>query len=160
MSDALTPTQIQDIENSFRRCRPETVAAILQFRQKRDFAMVPTIVFGILERFAPAEKRASLDKFEDSMRLAEDLGLDSLSRLEVVLAIEEALGLQLENQELQQVMTVGEVRELLNQKLQNASTQTKQAPVDAKVFNRDAIMLALPQQPRRGQQRHEVQDVL
>ena len=51
-------------------------------------------------------------------KLNDDLGADSLDAAEVVLALEEKFGIEIPEEEAVGVVTVGDIMELVNQKLQ------------------------------------------
>lgn len=139
---ALDEKQIADIRQSFRRCKPEVVESIIKFRLSGDRTLVPPIVLGIIERYLPAENRGQLTDVKDETRLAEDLGIDSLTMLEVVLSIEEALGFRVEDTELRSIHTMGEVLHFLDQKLTGEHTSTLN-----KRYDLAQIISILPQQP-------------
>ena len=139
---ALDEKQIADLKQSLRRCKPEIVDAIIRFRQVGDRTLVPTIVMGIIERYLPAENKGAIAHATDETRLAEDLGIDSLTMLEVVLSIEEALGFRVEDTELRGIHTMGEVLQFLDKKL----TQDLATSI-TKTYTAEEIKVILPQQP-------------
>jgi len=142
MNVTLTENDLADLKEGLRRCSPETVDAAVRYRETGDPDTIPTIVFGILERYQPATAPVKLSEADDNTRLIEDIGLDSLTLLEIVLSIEEILQLRIENEELREIRTLG----LLNKFLHAKITGTKmEAP--AKLYTRDQIALVLPQQP-------------
>jgi 3-hydroxyacyl-[acyl-carrier-protein] dehydratase len=78
----------------------------------------------------------------EDTRLIEDLGLDSLTLLEIVLSIEEVLKLRIENEELREIRTLGQLNKFLHAKITGAQTETS-----TKHYTREHIALVLPQQP-------------
>lgn len=50
-------------------------------------------------------------------RLKEDLEIDSLSKVEMALALEDELGLSLQDTELEDIKTIGQVVDLIESKL-------------------------------------------
>ena len=139
---ALTEKELADLKEGLRRCSPETIDAAIRFREKGDLSAVRVVVYGLIERYQSSAARLQLKDASDDTRLVDDLGLDSLTLLEIVLAIEEVLGLQIKNEELREIRTLGN----LNQFLQNKITGTQAGPV-AKQYSREHIALILPQQP-------------
>src|SRR5688572_27088790 len=81
------------LRDTLKRCSPATVEAALRYRQTKDAALLSTIVLGIIERFLDASSVARLREADDDIRMVEDLGLDSLTLIEVIMKIEEVLGI-------------------------------------------------------------------
>jgi acyl carrier protein len=131
-----------DLKEGLRRCSAETIAAAIRYREKGDLDAIPTIVFGILDRYQPATAAVKISQANDSTRLIEDIGLDSLTLLEIVLSIEEVLKLHIENEELREIRTLGQLNKFLHDKITGA---TIEAP--PRRFAREQIALVLPQQP-------------
>lgn len=142
MSVTLTENDVADLKEGLRRCSPETIEAAIRYRENGDVAAIPTIVFGILDRYQPATAAVKLSEANENTRLVEDIGLDSLTLLEIVLSIEEVLKLRIENEELREIRTLGQLNKFLHDKITGA---TREAP--AKRYTREQIALVLPQQP-------------
>lgn len=142
MSVTLTDNDIADLKEGLRRCSPETIDAAVRYRETGDLDTVATIVFGILERYQPATAPVKLSAADENTRLIEDIGLDSLTLLEIVLSIEEVLKLRIENEELREIRTLGHLNKFLHAKITGAKLE---AP--PKVYSREQIALVLPQQP-------------
>ena len=142
MGAKLSEAELVELKEGLRRCSSATLDAAIRFREGSDLQAIPVIVYGILERYQPATAPVKLAAANDSARLIEDLGLDSLTLLEIVLAIEEALKIHIENEELREIRTVGQI----NQYLQAKTTGVQAAPV-AKHYPREHVALVLPQQP-------------
>ncbi|WP_162274689.1 phosphopantetheine-binding protein [Verrucomicrobium sp. GAS474] len=104
------------------------------------------IVKGIIERYLPAESKISIADTTPETLLAEDLGIDSLTMLEIVLSIEEALGFRIEDSELRNIRTMGDVTTFINKKISGEPTETASSAV-VKKYDRDKIALIVPQQP-------------
>src|SRR5277367_2069129 len=142
MSVTLTENDVADLREGLRRCSPETIEAAIRYREKGDVDAIPTIVFGILDRYQPATAPVKLSDADKNTRLIEDIGLDSLTLLEIVLSIEEILTLRIENEELREIRTLGQINKFLHAKITGAKIE---AP--AKLYTREQIALVLPQQP-------------
>ncbi len=142
MNVTLTDKEMADLKDGLRRCSPETIDAAVRYRETGDLDTIPTIVFGILERYQPSTAPVKLSQADEDARLIEDLGLDSLTLLEIVLTIEEVLKLHIENEELREIRTMGSLNKFLHGKITGADTG---AP--SKVYSREEIVLVLPQQP-------------
>src|SRR5271156_1216388 len=85
----LTPEQETKLRESFKRCTPETIEAIFRFRNEQDISSVIVVVHGIIERYVKSEESQGISQRPDTTRLGEDLGIDSLTMLEIVMSIEE-----------------------------------------------------------------------
>jgi len=83
-----------------------------------------------------------LSQANDSARLIEDLGLDSLTLLEIVMSIEETLKVRIENEALREIRTLGQLHQFLHAKLTGAV-----GSVAGCSYNREQLLLILPQQP-------------
>jgi 3-hydroxyacyl-[acyl-carrier-protein] dehydratase len=142
MNITLTDTEVADLKDGLRRCSPKTIEAAVRYRETGDPNTIPTIVYGILERYQPSTAPVKLSAADENARLIEDLCLDSLTLLEIVLSIEEVLKLHIENEELREIRTMGNLNRFLHAKITGAATG---AP--SKVYSREQIALVLPQQP-------------
>ncbi|MFA6560865.1 MAG: phosphopantetheine-binding protein [Verrucomicrobiia bacterium] len=142
MNNTLSEKDIADLKETLRRCRPETVEAAIRFREHGDPVALRTVVYGVIRRYQPANAGMRLENASDDTSLIQDLGLDSLTLLEIVLTIEETLKVQINNEELKEIRTLGK----LNQFLQHKVAGVMAAPA-TKQYSREHIALVLPQQP-------------
>src|SRR5208282_162570 len=76
MNVTLTDNEVADLKDGLRRCSPETIEAAVRYRETGDLDAIPTIVFGILERYQPSTAPVKLSQADENARLIEDLGLD------------------------------------------------------------------------------------
>ena len=90
---ALTENDMADLKAALKRCSQETVEAAIRYREHGDVSVLPGVVTGIIRRYMTPESEIDISKAGDDTRLIEDLGIDSLTMLEIVLTIEEALGI-------------------------------------------------------------------
>lgn len=139
----LSEQELNEIRHSFKRCGQEVVDAIVRYRTESDESVVPMVVCGIIERYLPPEHEQSLMQASDDLKLAEDLGIDSLTMLEIVLGIEEALDIRIDNEELRNVRTLGDVKNFMKLKFDKASASGG----GKKSYSREDIVRILPQQP-------------
>jgi acyl carrier protein len=139
---ALTTEQEEKLRESFKRYSPETLTSILSFRKEGNTNCVLNAVNGIIERYLPAEHAASLSQRPDSLRLVEDLGLDSLTMLEIIMSIEEALDFRIADNDARQIRTLGDVRRYVDDRVNNRPTHL----AEIKHYDRDRLHLLLPQQ--------------
>ncbi len=148
MSAPPTEEQSEEIRAALKRCSPATIEAALKFRSTRDPACVPTIVYGIIERHMPPEAPGRLADATDDAELIKDLGIDSLTMLEIVLQIEETLGISIENDELREIRTLGAVKSFIGRKLNGTTGDAARGLAEkGHRFTREEIALLLPQQP-------------
>ena len=120
------------LRESLKRCSPETVKAALAYRRDKDSQHIPIIVIGVIERFLETEYREKIRAGEDSLLLVEDLGVDSLMMVEIVILIEETLGVSIENEELLELSTLGDVNSLIHRKIHGIPSPRKPQPTTGK----------------------------
>jgi acyl carrier protein len=114
------PLELADdpqLREALKRCSPATFEAARTFRTNRDLDQLPVIIHGVIERYVEPELRPRLRDQAEELRLVEDLGLDSLSLLEVVLLAEDVLQVSLSADELRHCHTVADVRQFLEWKV-------------------------------------------
>jgi acyl carrier protein len=119
MPTELTEEEKESLRRSFKRCRENTVDAIINLRQTGDPSFIPEILRGIVWRYVHAETRPVVDTATLETPLA-SLGIDSLMMLEVVLDVQDALDIVIEDADLRKVQTIGDVNELLAQRFTEA----------------------------------------
>jgi acyl carrier protein len=139
----LTPEHETKLRESFKRCSPETIDAILRFRNAREICAVIVVVNGVIERYLKLAPGETLADKPGSTKLGEDLGIDSLTMLEIVMAIEEALDFRIEDSEARAIRTLGDVRQYVDDRVHHRPVSL--ATVEA--YERDRLCLVLPQQP-------------
>lgn len=110
-SGAPPPTPEDRLRQALRRCSPATIDAALAYHHTREARHLPVIVQGIIERHVDRERRSLLADGGDHLDLAQDLGLDSLTRMEIVLLAEEILPITIDNEALVRLRTIGEVKQ-------------------------------------------------
>src|ERR1700761_5015181 len=81
------------LRESLKRCSPSTFEAAVAFRKTGNPEHVPAVVIGVIERYVEPDLRIKLKDADDDIRLIEDLGIDSLTMMEIVLLVEEVLQL-------------------------------------------------------------------
>jgi 3-hydroxyacyl-[acyl-carrier-protein] dehydratase len=78
---------------------------------------MPAVVIGVIERFVEPDLRPKLKDADDDLRLIEDLGIDSLTMMEIVILVEDVLQLSINNDELRNLRTVGDVKTFIDCKI-------------------------------------------
>lgn len=142
----LTDDQAAEIRAALKRCRPETIDAALRFRASGDPAEIPVIVYGIVERHLAPEVSQKLDlhHIDEGTRLVEDLGIDSLTMLEIVLSIEETMAMRIENEELKDLRTLGNVKTFISEKLATAPGKEVAPKPKLRRYDRSDMLGILP----------------
>ena len=108
---ALSPDEDAALRETLKRCRPATYEAARDFRATGDARHLASFVHGILERFVDRELRPKLQGGDASLRLVEDLGLDSLTLMEMVMLAEEVLQITINNEDLREIRTLGALQQ-------------------------------------------------
>lgn len=105
------------LRSALRHCSTTTYLAAREFRKTRQLDHLPKVVQGVIEHFVDRERREKLWTSSPDLRLAEDLGLDSLSVMEIVILAEDVLSITIENEELPELHTLGDVMRFVERKL-------------------------------------------
>src|SRR3982751_5564325 len=114
-----TQEQIDQIRRSFRRCREGTVEAIIDLQRTGNPGFIRTIVRGIVWRYINKDAQPVLDQATAETPLA-SLGIDSLTMMEVVLDVQDALDLVIEDADLRHMRTIGDFVGFLRQRYAEA----------------------------------------
>ncbi len=115
MPTELTAEEIEKLKHDFRRCREGTSEAIINLRRTGDSSLIPEILRGIVWRYVRPEAREQVEQASLDAPLS-SLGMDSLMMLEVVLDVQDALDITVDDEELRKVKTFGDISELLTQR--------------------------------------------
>ncbi len=110
------------MREALKRCAPATYYAACKFRATGDLNALRTVIGGVVERYVDRELRAKLGgplELQPELRLREDLGLDSLTMMEVVMLAEEVLPITISNEELIRLQSLGQVHEFIVAKLRS-----------------------------------------
>ena len=138
--DTKSELSIEDeLRDLLKRCPAGTFEAALAFREEQDVSKIETIVLGIIDRHLEPEQREILAKSDDSLRMYEDLGMDSLTMLEIVMLIEQTLKVSIDNEELRDLRTLGDVKVYLN-----AKARGEEPPKRSKSFRIEEIASLMP----------------
>jgi acyl carrier protein len=119
----------EELRDALKRCPEKAIEAAVAFASSRDPDLVPIIVLGIIERFVEPEARSVLREGNDEIRLLEDLGIDSLLMVEIVILVEETLGVHIENEELRTLRSVGDIKSYLDAKIKGLPIPTGHKPI-------------------------------
>src|SRR3954465_8151998 len=111
------PEDESALREALKRCSPSTFEAAVQFRKTGNAEHVPAVVIGVIERFVEPDLRVKLKDADDDLRLIEDLGIDSLTMMEIVILVEDVLTMSINNDELRNLRTVGDVKTFIDCKI-------------------------------------------
>jgi len=137
-----TPEAEAALRESLKRCSPSTFEAAVQFRKTGNPEHLPAVVIGVIERFVEPDLRVKLKDADDDLRLIEDLGIDSLTMMEIVILVEEVLEMSINNEELRNLRTVGDVKMFIDCKVRGMPL-----PQPTKFLPIEHIATVMPIQP-------------
>jgi acyl carrier protein len=130
------------LREALKRCSPSTFEAAFQFRRTGNPEHLPAVVIGVIERFVEPDLRMKLKDADDDLRLIEDLGVDSLTMMEIVILVEDVLQMSINNDELRNLRTVGDVKTFIDCKARGLAL-----PKPTKFLPIEGIMAVMPIQP-------------
>ena len=103
-----------EINERFCNFSPETLDAIRNYQRTRDPQFVHTIVHGVIEKYLPQELR---EHAPDSVQSFNAFGIESVTLMEIMLDIQDALGLYISDAELRNLHSFEEATKLLIEKV-------------------------------------------
>ena len=109
-----------DIDEGFLNLSPPALDAIRQYRESHKPELVHTIVNGIVEKYLPPEMR---DRAAEAMKAPNAFGIESVTLMEIMLDIQDALGLEITDNELRGLKNFDDATVLLRQKVAALSQQ-------------------------------------
>ena len=130
------------LREALKRCSPSTFEAAVQYRKTGNPEHVPAVVIGIIERFVEPDLRTKLKDADDDLRLIEDLGIDSLTMMEIVILVEDVLQLTINNDDLRNLRAVGDVKIFIDCKIRGLPM-----PKPTKFLPIEEIGAVMPIQP-------------
>ena len=131
-----------NLREALKRCSAATYEAAAQFRKTGNIEHLPAIVLGIIERYVEPDLRAKLRDTDDDLRIIEDLGIDSLTMMEIVILVEDVLQMSINNDELRHLRTIGDVKTFISCKVRGLPL-----PKPTKFLPIEAIASVMPIQP-------------
>jgi len=103
---------------ALKRCPPSVLNDAREFRRTGDSEHLSALVYGLIERHMDRGSQSRLTHADADLRLIEDLGIDSLTLMEVVMLAEDALDIAINNADLRLLRTVGDVQRFIARALQ------------------------------------------
>lgn len=116
MPKPLSADEIELIRRNFRKCSEETIGAIIAFRETRNLSVIPAIVRGVVHRYLPAAGHEAMSR-ATAATLLTDLRIESLTMLEIVLDVQDALEIEIDDNEIRGFRTLGDVESFLESKV-------------------------------------------
>lgn len=115
MSDQKTidESELNEIKETLKRCPEGTLAALLLYKQNGDVDALKTFLFGCIRRHTDEEYHHVLDSGSDKISFVDDLGLDSMTIMEIVMMVEECLGVRFDNDKLMQMETLSDLNKYI-----------------------------------------------
>jgi 3-hydroxyacyl-[acyl-carrier-protein] dehydratase len=121
------------LREALKRCTPATYEAACQFRRTGDAKHLSAVLRGIIGRYVAPALRPRLGVPDDALRLVEDLGIDSLTMIEIVSLAEDVFQVSIDNEELAGLRTVGDIQRFLEDRLRG---QFRPEPAPLRIGNR------------------------
>jgi 3-hydroxyacyl-[acyl-carrier-protein] dehydratase len=103
-----------EIDERFLNFNPETVEAIRVYRGNRDPKLVHPIVHGIIAKYMPPDLR---DQAPDTVASLNAFGIESVTLMEIILDIQDALDLVITDEELRGLKGFDEATKMLSEKV-------------------------------------------
>lgn len=114
----MTSSSSNEIPAQLTGFSDEIRSAYMTYTATGDRDAAQTVIYGALRDFLPPSAGIGADvPIDDSMRLTEDLGYDSVAVAEIVFFIEDLFHVTLKNEDLKTIRTVGELRAFVATKL-------------------------------------------
>ena len=105
----ISEEELEGLRDTLKRCPSGTFEALLGFRSEGDLKALEVFIVGVLKRHVEPEYESLLDGERAQLSFVDDLGVDSMTMMEVVMMVEECLDIRLENQHLMQIQTFSDL---------------------------------------------------
>jgi acyl carrier protein len=112
----LTAEEDRSLRMALKRFPPRTYDAVRQLRITGDPALIGPIVDDLFSEYTEQLKDSHNQRASPSLRLSEDLGIDSLTLMEILFLAEDVLQFSINDEDLRRITTLGEVRDLIESK--------------------------------------------
>ncbi len=99
---------------------PSCRAAALRYHEQGDFDDLSAMLPGFIAFHLPSGTAHPPEPLADTLRLQEDLGLDSLALTEMAFKLEDLFGIAVETSEVMNIHTVGDLKAFLKRRLNAA----------------------------------------
>lgn len=112
------------LEEELRRAPEGTREALQAFRETGDLKQLEIFAKGIIARNIDDDYIDVLEQADDSTRMVDDLGIDSLTMVEIAITFEDALDIELVDDDLRLLETLGAMREHLKKQIGSKPNQS------------------------------------
>lgn len=107
----------ENLSQLLRHCPPGTLEAALAFRTTSEPSLVPILVRGVLSQHCGRNLLSPAELAIGDYHLCTDLGLDSLSLMEISLTLEDLFQVRVDTSRLLTLFTLRELCELISTEL-------------------------------------------
>ena len=104
------------------RFSPLTRQAAHEFRRTGDPNQLSVMVHALIEHCVDGGGREKLNADDDQLRLVEDLGIDSLTMLEIVFLAEEVFEISISSEEIRLFRTVGDIKRFITETMEKGES--------------------------------------
>jgi acyl carrier protein len=105
----LAEDSVAELRETLKRCPAGTLDSLMTFRETADVAALNQFLIGVLKRHVESEYQSLLDGDRKGLSFIDDLGIDSMTMMEVVMMVEECLDIRIENEDLMKIRTYGDL---------------------------------------------------
>lgn len=109
------------LEEELRRAPDGTREALLAFKASGDLEQLEIFAKGIIARNIDDDYMEVLERANDATHMIEDLGIDSLTMVEIAITFEDALDIELIDDELRELQTLGDIRQHLVKQIESTT---------------------------------------
>lgn len=113
----ITSEELENLRECLRRCPEGTLDALVDFRATGSESSLNAFLLGVIRRHVEPEYEPLLETNRGELDFVEDLGIDSMTMMEIVMMVEECLDIRVENAELMQIRRFGELNAYVSGKL-------------------------------------------
>jgi 3-hydroxyacyl-[acyl-carrier-protein] dehydratase len=113
----VTENDLENFKELLKRCPDGTLEALIIFRETGDKTALNTFLVGCIKRHTEDEYHVLLDEGQATVSFIDDLGIDSMTMMEIVMMVEECLEIQIENQDLMTVRNLGDLNTFIQKSL-------------------------------------------
>ncbi|NBB80131.1 MAG: hypothetical protein GVY36_11915 [Verrucomicrobia bacterium] len=116
------------LEEELRRAPEGTKEALEAFKSSGDLSQLERFAYGIIARNIDESYHEALENADDSTRMIDDLGIDSLSMLDIVMTLEDALDIDLIDEDVVGLETLGDMKAELVRKIEDSKAHPDHSP--------------------------------
>jgi len=107
------------LEEELRRAPAGTTEALHVFKETNDPSQLEIFTRGIVARNIDESYEEELEKADENIHFIDDLGIDSLTMVEIVMTLEDALEIELVGDALKSLQTLSALKKYIIEKRQS-----------------------------------------